>query len=106
MPHVRIEPLIAECRIFYNDNPKSDEQYQLSMNLLYLRNEPGAVFISMLTARMPNTKAVLKEIVRTLLQMGIHTVYATRAEGHILPRAEKLPNNTWKLDLTKFKSMI
>lgn len=106
MAFVRIEPVVAECRIFYEDNPGLHDPYQLSLNVIWLPTEPGAVFISMHVAQMPHTRKTLRALVKALLDLNVHTVYACRIDGHVLPRATKLIDGTWKLDLLQFKGKV
>ena len=59
-------------------------------------------------AEVLNTEAgkTLKALIKALLELDIHTVYAVRAGKHILPRAVQLENGTWKLDLLQFKNLV
>lgn len=106
MAHVRIEPLVSECRIFYEDNPGDHDPYQLTCNILWLHNEPGAVIISMHTAGQPHTRKTIWALVKALLDAGVTTVYATRADGHVLPRSVQLEDGRWKLDLLPYKDKL
>ena len=106
MASVIINPLIAERRIYYKDNAEGNEPYDLSLNIIWIPDEPGAVTLSMHVAQKPHTRQTLKAMVRSLLELGIHTVYAYRIDNHVLPRAEKLSNGNWKLDLLQFKDRV
>lgn len=106
MSTVIIKPLVSECRIYYKDNASSKDDYQLGMNIIWIPSEPGAVFLSMHVAEKPHTRKTLKALIKALLELDIHTVYAVRAGKHVLPRAVQLADGTWKLDLLQFKKLF
>lgn len=106
MPCVRIEPIAAECRIFYEDEPELYADYDLSLNIVWIPIEENAVFISMHVAQRPHTRETLRELVKALYEAGVRVVYATRKEGHVLPRAEEVSKGTWRLELSKVLNRI
>lgn len=103
---VVVSPLVFECRVFEDGAEYMKDDYIAAFNIVKLPGDDNAAFISLLVSRKQQTRAMLREIVRALRKEGIEVLYATRAFGHVLPRAVKVNDNTWKLDLTQFDSVL
>lgn len=103
---VVVSPLVFECRIFEDNAEYLKDEYIAAFNIVRLPGEDNAAFITMFTSRKSLNRSVLREIVRELRRQGIDTIFASRAFKHVLPRAEKVNDNTWKLDLTQFDSVL
>lgn len=76
--------------------------YQLSLNIVWVPGDRTSAYVTMHVSQKPHTRATLKALVKALLDIGITAVYASRKEGHVLPRAV-LKDGYWVLDLLYVK---
>lgn len=106
MATVRIEPVLAECRVYYSDSPSWDEQHQLALNLRYRPQEPNSVDITMHSAVMPHTRETLRALMNALVDSGVHVIYAHRRDGHRLPGGKLQADKSWRVDLLALQKRL
>lgn len=101
MAFARIEPVVSECRLFYEDNPGPDAPYIGSLLIRYRALERGAVDICMYTSTQQQTRATMRALLSGLLAAGITRVYAHRRLGHRMPGAKVSADDpdVWITDL-------
>lgn len=82
---IRLEPIVGRAflaRVYAEDDPGPMAQFGATF-VLECGVEPGTMWIKGMQGRI--TRRDIRDLVRHLHDLGVHTALAKRVEGHTLP---------------------
>lgn len=96
---VRVQELPALRTFIFRAYPEADAplmaDYQMVCTI-QLTSDTEAWVHGMLGV---SNRRIWRAIVAELLRRGVHTLYAKRAPGRVLPRGETMPDGSLRIDL-------